>query len=451
MPVIGTGSWSVVGGGTGTFTPNATTPNAAFTHTGGAGPITVRWTVSNSPCADATADVVITVNPAATVNAGPDQGICRENPVATLAASLGGGASSGIWTGGLGTFTPDNTAPNATYTPTAGEIAAGTVTLTFTTDDPGGPCLAVSDEVTITIASCIGLMVADTTNNRIQAFDGVSWAVIGAGTVGSGDGQFRLPEAVTFDDEGRIYVADTGNNRIQWSTDSGASWANFATIGSGLNQVRAPQGVALDSTGNLYVSDTGNGRVLRFNGGVPGSGIVIASNGTASGQVGSPRGLVIDSTFRLFITDESNSRILRISHANTTVSATSGAMIATLGTALNRVKNPQGIAIDGNGTLFVADTGNSRILRWVNANPNTGTTMALTGSGTGQVNQPEGVTVTQFTMGPLSGGSFLVVGDTANNRIQGRSLPTGGGWTLIGTPNGIGSATGQFRAPSKVR
>ncbi|HNH82111.1 MAG TPA: hypothetical protein PL157_07025, partial [Acidobacteriota bacterium] len=449
-PVIGSGNWSVVSGGTGTFAPNATTPNATFTHTGGVGPMTLRWTISNSPCLDSTAEVTITVNPAATVNAGPDQGICRENPVATLAASLGGGATSGTWTGGAGSFAPNNTAPNATYTPTAGEIAAGTVTLTYTTNDPVGPCSAISDEVTITITSCLGLMVADTTNNRIQAFDGVSWNVIGVGTVGSGDGQFRLPEAVTFDGDGRIYVADTGNNRIQWSTDSGITWANFATFGTGLNQVKAPQGVALDSAGNLYVSDTGNGRVVRFNSGVPGTGVMIASNGTASGQVGSPRGLTIDATFRLFITDESNSRILRISNANTTVSATSGAMIATLGTALNKVKNPQGIAIDGNGTLFVADTGNSRILRWINANPNNATTLALTGSSLGQVNQPEGVTITQFVTGPLAGSPLLVVGDTANNRIQGRPLPTGG-WTLIGAPNGIGSGVGQFRSPSKIR
>ncbi|MBI4750742.1 MAG: NHL repeat-containing protein [Acidobacteria bacterium] len=370
--------------------------------------------------------------------------------VATLAASLGGGATSGMWSGGAGTFTPDNTSPNATYTPTAGEIAAGAVTLTFTTNDPDGPCPAASDDVTITIASCIGLMVADTTNHRIQGFDGTQWSVIGVGTVGTGPGQFRLPEAVTFDQSGTIYVADTGNNRIQWSTDSGATWTNFATIGSGLNQVRAPQGLALDSAGNLYVSDTGNGRVMRFNGGVPGPGVVIASNGAASGQVGSPRGLAIDATFRLFVTDESNSRIMRISNAHTTVSATSGAIIATLGAALNRVKNPQGIAIDGNGTLFVADTGNSRILRWINANPNNATTLALTGVALGQVNQPEGVTLTQFITGPLAGNTLLVVGDTANNRIQGRPLPTGG-WTLIGAPNGIGSGVGQFRSPSKIR
>jgi sugar lactone lactonase YvrE len=292
--------------------------------------------------------------------------------------------------------------------------------------------------------------VADTNNNRIQGFDGTDWTVLGVGTVGSGNGQFRLPEAVAFDQTGRMYVADTGNNRIQWSTDSGTTWANFATNGTGNTQVKAPQGLALDSQGNLYVSDTGNGRVMRFDNGTPGSGVVIATSGSASGQVGSPRGLAIDSTFRLFVTDESNSRILRISNANTTVSGTSGSIVASTGVGMNQVRNPQGITIDSTGTLYIADTGNSRILRWINANSNNASTMALVGSQLGQVNRPEGVTVVNFTSGPLTGGPTLVIGDTSNNRIQGRFIPTGS-WSLIGSPNAIGSGVGQFRSPSKIQ
>ncbi|HNG94066.1 MAG TPA: NHL repeat-containing protein, partial [Acidobacteriota bacterium] len=293
----------------------------------------------------------------------------------------------------------------------------------------------------------------DTTNNRVQRFDGTTWTVIGVGTVGSGNGQFRTPEAVAFDGTGRMYVADTGNNRIQWSTDTGTTWANFATLGSAPNQVRAPQGLTLDSNGNLYVSDTGNGRVLRFNGGIPGLGVVIASNGSASGQVGSPRGLVIDSAFRLFIADETNSRILRISNANTALTATTGTVIATKGTGLNQVMNPQGVTLEPNGTLYVADTGNSRVLRWINANPNTSSTMALLGSQLGQVNRPEGVTVKFFQTGAFAGNLLLVVGDTMNNRIQGRFLPTGqsGQWSLIGAPNGSGTTVGRFRNPSKLQ
>lgn len=397
----------------------------------------------------------MTVNSVATVDAGLPQTVCDNQPAVTLAGVIGGSGTAGTWSGGGGTFTPDNRTLNATYTPTPAEVSSGSVTLTLTADDPPGPCGSVSDTVTITYDVCglerSILMVADTSNNRIQQFDGNNWSVIGTGTVGSGDGQFRLPEAVAFDASGqRIYVADTGNNRIQWSTDGGASWATFASVGAGLDQVRAPQGLAYDPQGNLYVADTGNGRVLRFDGGIPGFGVVIATNGAGSGQVGSPRGLTIDLSFRLFVADESNSRILRINNANTVTSSTTGVIVASRGVGLNQVQNPQGIAIDTTGTLYIADTGNSRVVRFLNANPSNATAMALTGSLLGQVNRAEGVTVSLFATGPFAGMPFLVIGDTGNHRIQGRFVSTGG-WTLVGTPNGNGTAVGRFRSPSKIR
>jgi hypothetical protein len=52
-----------MGGGTGTFTPNTTSANATFTHTGGDGPIVLRWSISNPPCSASSAEVVVTVNP----------------------------------------------------------------------------------------------------------------------------------------------------------------------------------------------------------------------------------------------------------------------------------------------------------------------------------------------------------------------------------------------------
>lgn len=333
---------------------------------------------------------------------------------------------------------------------------AGTTTGAPATDQRGmgrdaTPDIGAFEVTTVDCPLPGGLMVADTTNHRIQAFDGTVWSVIGVGTVGSGPGQFRLPEAVTFSPDGQtIYVADTGNNRVQFSTDAGTSWGDLATNGTATNQVKAPQGVALDSDGNLYVSDTGNGRVLRFDGGLPGLATILASNGIGSGQVRSPRGLIVDSAFRLFVTDQLNSRVLRIANASTVLTSTSGVAIATLGTALNKVNAPQGITIDSLGDVYVADTGNNRILRWRNANPNNSSTMALSGSLLGQVNQAEGVTVTQFSMGPSAGGPMLIVGDTGNNRIEGRFIPTGG-WQLIGAPNGIGTGIGQFRAPSKIQ
>ncbi|OKL39446.1 hypothetical protein A3841_02480 [Pontibacter flavimaris] len=91
----------------------------------------------------ATVDVVSDL----AANAGPDQLVCSQSPV-QLAGTITA-ATGGIWSGGGGTFSPSNTALNAVYTPTAAEIAAGSVKLTLTSTG-NGSCTAVKDDVLIT-------------------------------------------------------------------------------------------------------------------------------------------------------------------------------------------------------------------------------------------------------------------------------------------------------------
>src|SRR5204863_640199 len=80
-----------------------------------------------------------------------DQTVCASAPQTTLACVVGGGATSGTWSGGAGSFSPSASSLNAVYTPTAAEIAAGGVNLILTTNDPGGPCGAMGDQMHITI------------------------------------------------------------------------------------------------------------------------------------------------------------------------------------------------------------------------------------------------------------------------------------------------------------
>src|SRR5207244_1268609 len=115
------------------------------------GTVTLTLTAIDGPCGPVSDSMVITINPVAIANAGPDQTVCASNPTATLAGSVGGAASSGTWSGGTGTVSPNNTTLNATYSPSMAEITAGTVLLTLTTDDPNGPCSAVSDTMVITV------------------------------------------------------------------------------------------------------------------------------------------------------------------------------------------------------------------------------------------------------------------------------------------------------------
>jgi sugar lactone lactonase YvrE len=302
-------------------------------------------------------------------------------------------------------------------------------------------------------ATCItehnAILVADTGNNRVQQSSGGAWNTIGAGTSGSGLGQFSSPEAAVASSDGqRIYVADTGNRRIQWSQNGGATWAVFAS-----NLV--PQGLVLDRDGNLYVSDARDNLVLRYAGGVTGSPIVLAASGSSAGRVNNPNGLAIDCRMNLYIADTGNNRILAIANADSVGFPNQGTLLAGPGNGLNpaQVTAPQGVAVDNSGKLYIADTGNERVLMIASApSPGAATVLSALGPALGQVRGPEGVTIAAFALGPLSAVESIIISDTTNNRIQGKGLAAGA-WMLIPPPmgGGPGTAAGQFQTPSKVR
>jgi gliding motility-associated-like protein len=114
----------------------------------------VLFTLStNDPegaCSSVNDTVLLTINPAATINAGTDAAICEGIEYA-VSGNVGGGANSLIWTSnGSGSF--DNaTSLNAVYTPSASDVLAGNVVLTIGSNDPSGPCPSVTDEMILTI------------------------------------------------------------------------------------------------------------------------------------------------------------------------------------------------------------------------------------------------------------------------------------------------------------
>ncbi|MDQ2657761.1 MAG: hypothetical protein M3Y60_10100, partial [Bacteroidota bacterium] len=139
------------------FFPNASTPNA-FVSNLAVGVNTLTWTVTdtNGICPGIGDQVDITSDAPATVDAGPAQIVCSGSTV-LLAGVIGGSASSATWTtSGDGSFS-NNILLNAIYTPGAADISSGTVTLTLTTNDPAGPCVAVNDNVIITVSSAVAV------------------------------------------------------------------------------------------------------------------------------------------------------------------------------------------------------------------------------------------------------------------------------------------------------
>lgn len=123
-----------------------------------------------SNCPPASAAVTVTsFSVAITANAGADVTVCSQSPIATLNGSVTG-ASGGIWSGGAGVISPNNTTlSGATYTPTFAEISAGFVNLILTTTG-NGTCLANTDTIVIYFSNFNATVSTTVTN--VSCFGG---------------------------------------------------------------------------------------------------------------------------------------------------------------------------------------------------------------------------------------------------------------------------------------
>lgn len=307
------------------------------------------------------------------------------------------------------------------------------------------------------------LLVADSVNNRIQAFDGLDWTAP-LMTLGSAVGQVRAPKSVTQTSDGQvIYVADTGNNRIQKTLNGGCSWDVVALTGVLPATLRSPGGIAVkpNDPNLVYLSDTLASRILvSTNGGS--TWMVLASAGSGPNQVRLPEGLVVDCSGNLYIADTGNNRIVLYRAVAPDAPAVGGIVIAGVGSGLNQVRAPKAVTVDAfSGDVYVADTGNNRITRFPGpclgpVSSATASVVCRSGSALGQVHSPGGVTIAQFGEKVVSGNSQLVIGDTLNHRIQHSDGLPATSFTLVnGTPvtqtGGIGSGVGQFRSSANVR
>jgi len=146
------GAWS--SSGNGVFVPNNLSlinnyfPSAQDINTGS---VWLKLSSTNNQQCYAVADSVeVTFVQAPQVSAGLDLNSCVNNPSVSLIASITGSVTNtGIWYGGAGTYSPNNTALNPVYLASPAEVSAGTVALTFSTTN-NGLCLGASDQLLLT-------------------------------------------------------------------------------------------------------------------------------------------------------------------------------------------------------------------------------------------------------------------------------------------------------------
>ncbi len=194
------------------------------------------------------------------------------------------------------------------------------------------------------------------------------------GVAGAESGQFNLPRAVTTDGEGRIYVADSGNNRIQVFNPDGSflrQWGSTChldtqegCVDDGRGQFNEPWGIAVGLDGSVYVSDTWNGRIQKFDNQGAFVGM-FGQFGATNGELGEPsffygpRSVVVGQNGNVFIVDTGNKRILELSPDLEFVNQYGGG-----GVTEGRFDEPVGLAQDGEGAWYVADTWNRRIQKF---------------------------------------------------------------------------------------
>ena len=167
------------------------------------------------------------------------------------------------------------------------------------------------------------------------------------GRTGSADGQLDDPTAIAVDASGNVYVADTGNNRVEeFNTASKFVRAYSTANGTALD---SPQGVAVDGKGNVYVADTENNRVVEYSA----TGAYVRSE--TSGLTG-PEGLTLDASGNLWVAnagqyDEGGEQVAELS--------TSGSVLIQIGgdtsSDLGGLSNPSDVALDADGHVFIAE------------------------------------------------------------------------------------------------
>jgi uncharacterized protein (TIGR03437 family) len=285
------------------------------------------------------------------------------------------------------------------------------------------------------------LYIADTSNNRIRKVSNrIITTVAGDGTVGfSGDNgpatsaQLAYPWGVAVDSAGNLYIADYGNNRVRKVSNGViATVAGNGTRGfSGDNgpatsaQFYNPAGLAVDSLGNLYIADYGNNRIRKVSGGmittVAGGGASLGDDGPAtSAQLNLPYGVAVDSADNLYVADWGNNRVRKVSGGVITTVAGNGTrgFSGDNGLATSaQLANPEGVAVDSAGNLYIADFGNASIRKVSN-----GVIATVAGNGTPGFSGDNGPATSAQLYLPygvaVDSAGNLYIGDSGNNCVR---------------------------------
>ncbi len=263
------------------------------------------------------------------------------------------------------------------------------------------------------------VFVVDNGNNRVQKFDPTGNFIILWGNFGAANANFHNPTGIACDGKGDVFVVDTNNHRVQkFDGKLGGYLMKFGSRGNGEGQFNSPWGIAVDRVrGYIYVVDSANFRVQKFD--MTGEFIMSwGSFGNGDGQFYFPRGVAVDQADGfVYVVDMGNHRIQKFDTSTNVLpqlltkwgGGEAGHASSPVAQEAGQFRSPWGIAVDGQGDVFVTDTGNHRVEKF-DREGNFITQWGGFGGRDGQFNFPYGIAID-------AKGSVFVI-DSGSTRVQ---------------------------------
>lgn len=313
------------------------------------------------------------------------------------------------------------------------------------------------------------LILEDNYIQRVTLPDNTIHIVAGSATLGySGDGgavsqaMFSFPVSLSTAANGDYIISDTGNFRVRRVTGSVINLVAGTSVGNNvpatstfLNQ---PTGVAVGTNGFTF-PDSSDSMVRSVTGGVITN---IAGNGVASngpGELAFPSGVALDGQGNVYVADTGNNRVLRLvkggSFQTVAGTGTAGYSGDHGNAAEAKLNSPTSVAVDASGNVYIADNGNC-VIRMVDMNQNI-TTIAGNGvcASTGNNGPASSAAVDAFVIS-LDNAGNLFFAEPATDRVRRINLnsmmviPVAG----IGSPgysgDGGDASTAQLNDPAGV-
>jgi uncharacterized protein (TIGR03663 family) len=181
------------------------------------------------------------------------------------------------------------------------------------------------------------------------------------GKKGDAPGDLQGPRQLTFDAAGNLYVVDVSASRLTKYGPNGAVLATYGSKGPGDTQLTEPGGVAVDPNGNVFIADTWNHRIVELNAQLQfvrkwGQFIDLKGKlGDANSFYG-PRSVATDANGNVYVADTGNKRIVKFNNNGEYVAQWGGA-----GSGPGQFQEPVGVALDTQGNIYVSDTWNRRV------------------------------------------------------------------------------------------